>query len=337
MELKHGDRIGGLDGMRGVAAMAVLLYHYTWKFRSEFGHDFPAWLDFGRGLYGVQLFFMISGFVIFMTANGCMTWGEFLVKRISRLYPTYWVCLAITFTAITVFFLSDKRSTDLHEGLVNITMLQTMFNVKSVDGAYWSLYPELLFYAIVSIVMAFGALRHLQWIGLAWLALVWHGPIHLPGIRLDLEWGGFFLAGITGYRIAMMGERTWFNYAYLVLTFVVNLKANHQWVVYPVIYAVFLLFVFGRAPFLSHPWLRYLGTISYALYLIHQNIGYLIIKNLRAVGIPDVLAVVIAIGGAIGMAHLITFKFEKPVIPRFRKALFRLKGRIAGVPATAAS
>ncbi len=330
-ESTHG-RIGGLDGMRGIAAMGVLLYHYTFIYRLEFGHTFPAWIDFHRGLYGVQLFFMISGFVIFMTAKSCRTWGEFLIKRISRLYPTYWACLAITFTLTTIFFVSEERSTTWQEGLFNLTMLQGMFHVKEVDGAYWSLYPELLFYAVICLVMFFRGLRYVQWVGVLWMMVELHGPIHVPGITLDLQWGTFFLAGITGYKIAVLKERTWWNYGYFALTFVVNLIAHRNFVAYPVVYLCFTLFVFDKAPFFAHPWLRYLGGISYALYLIHQNVGYLIIRGLVATGMPDVLAMLMAIGCVILIAHTVTYRIEKPLIPRFRKALFWMRDKFTRSP-----
>ena len=330
-EGNHG-RIGGLDGMRGIAAMGVLLYHYTFIYREEFGHTFPEWMDFPHGLYGVQLFFMISGFVIFMTAKSCKTWGEFLIKRVSRLFPSYWACLAITFTLTTLFFLSEKRSTTWQEGLFNLTMLQGMFGVKEVDGAYWSLYPELLFYAVICVVMVFRGLPYVQWVGLAWMLVELHGPIHLPGITFDLQWGTFFLAGITGYKIAVLKERTWWNYGYFALTFIVNLIAHRNFAAYPLVFACFLLFIFDKAPFFAHPWLRYLGGISYALYLIHQDVGYLIIKGLNAIGLPDTLAVLLAIGCVILTAHVITHRVEKPAIPLLRQALFWMRDRIKRSP-----
>src|SRR5437867_8608517 len=63
-------RIAELDGLRGIAALSVLLFHYTSKFGELYGHQNPPPLEFGYGgTLGVQLFFMISGFVIMATLD----------------------------------------------------------------------------------------------------------------------------------------------------------------------------------------------------------------------------------------------------------------------------
>ena len=66
-----GSRLGSLDALRGLAALGVVLFHYLPYYHEMYGHGFALWpwlnhgLSFGR--YGVHLFFILSGFVIFMT------------------------------------------------------------------------------------------------------------------------------------------------------------------------------------------------------------------------------------------------------------------------------
>lgn len=81
-------RLIELDALRGIAALSVVIYHYTTRYNSLYGHD--SFLDNNYFHYcsqGVQLFFMISGFVIFLTLNHIKKPMDFVISRFSRLYP----------------------------------------------------------------------------------------------------------------------------------------------------------------------------------------------------------------------------------------------------------
>ncbi|MEK8170997.1 acyltransferase family protein [Streptomyces sp. M19] len=106
------------------------------------------------GWIGVEIFFVISGFVICMSC-----WGrapkDFFVSRVIRLYPAYWVAVAFTVTAITVLPGVWKRphGPDI---LFNLTMLQSGSGVRNVDLVYWTLWSELRFYLLFMLVVAMG-------------------------------------------------------------------------------------------------------------------------------------------------------------------------------------
>lgn len=100
---KNTTRFIELDALRGIAALSVMLFHYTAYYRKLFNTPFSENVDFKYGFYGVSLFFMISGFVIFMTIKKCNTASEFAFKRFTRLYPTFWVCVIITFLGVKLW------------------------------------------------------------------------------------------------------------------------------------------------------------------------------------------------------------------------------------------
>ena len=89
-----------VDVLRGLAAFWVVLSHYLPHWDEYLDPTFiiipRAW-----GAYAVNLFYVISGFVIFITLDRCRTVTDFAILRFSRLYPTYWVTLILA-TSISV-------------------------------------------------------------------------------------------------------------------------------------------------------------------------------------------------------------------------------------------
>ena len=86
-EIAPATRLLELDALRGIAAMAVMGFHYTTLYSHETGHLGELPFEVRYGNYGVHLFFMISGFVIFMTLERTRTAKDFIVSRFSRLFP----------------------------------------------------------------------------------------------------------------------------------------------------------------------------------------------------------------------------------------------------------
>ncbi|WP_306252344.1 acyltransferase [Parvularcula sp. IMCC14364] len=137
-----GSRLTNLDGLRGLAAMAVLLYHYTSVFPRFWPEAQPPGFVIDFGGFGVHLFFIISGFVILMTLERRGATRAFLKSRFIRLYPIFWVCVTFTFL-ILILFPVLSAGPDWLTYLVNLTMLQDYIKVQPVDSVYWSLTYEL--------------------------------------------------------------------------------------------------------------------------------------------------------------------------------------------------
>src|SRR5581483_8554966 len=126
------SRFLGIDALRGIAAMSVVLYHYTYEYQAVIGHTQPLGWSFSLGQYGVDLFFMISGFVIFMTLQRIEGISDFVVARFGRLYPAFLTALALT----TIVLLSSSLTIfkpSLWQVAVNLTMAPQLFGVDCVD------------------------------------------------------------------------------------------------------------------------------------------------------------------------------------------------------------
>ena len=132
--MSSGDRrILEFDALRGLAALSVVLFHYTTRYDAIFGRSGRLAAGFPWGDYGVDLFFMLSGFVILRSLDRTTFAGDFLVGRFARLYPAYWAAAAITFAVVSLCGLPGQE-VGLGEAAFNATMLQRLLGARHIDG-----------------------------------------------------------------------------------------------------------------------------------------------------------------------------------------------------------
>ncbi len=131
MATQRHPRIASLDVTRACAATAVFLFHYG---------AFPF------GYLGVELFFLLSGFVLTLPSRHDSIF-QFARARCVRLYSAYWVALVLTLCAI----LWKGERPSLVAVAANATMLTAFLGQRYIDGVYWSLTEEIIFYLLVGI------------------------------------------------------------------------------------------------------------------------------------------------------------------------------------------
>lgn len=357
-------RFTEIDLLRFLAALAVMLLHYG--IRGFAAGDqvsplhFPTLGPLVRYNYlGVNLFFMISGFVILMTAQGRSLRG-FAISRIVRLYPAYWVCCTLTFVVI-LFFARDHIYTSLPRYLANMTMLNGFVNVGSIDGPYWTLCTEMKFYILMGLLVATSQLRYVEYYLGAWLAV---SSIHLAypspalGYLLIPEYSAYFIAGSVFYLLHRQGV-TGYRAFLLAASFVVAIAADAGTLIeksywyrmafsVPVLaciiaafYAAFLAIALGRG--WTSRWdsaFVFLGTISYPLYLLHNSIGMAIFNNLH--GFVNRYVLLFGTAAAmIGLARLVHVHVERRFSPLLKSALEaqfpQWRGKTDRVPAMSPS
>ena len=297
------DRFYEIDLLRFLAALAVVLYHYTFRGFAEGGYspvEYPIIGDFFKyGLYGVQLFFIISGFVILMTASKRDT-ANFVISRITRLYPAFWVCVSLT-AAFILWKGGELFQVGLVQYLLNLTMISGFAGVEMVDGVYWTLLVEIKFYALIFVLLLFGQIKRIEWFLVFWLGLTAFSMVApLPKIVTFLfltDWSPFFIAGALFYLVRQSGVSL-MRGAMLCISLLLSLGQNlkeikHLEVLYksefsPYIssvvilacFAIFLMISLGMTSKLNSQKLIKLGVLTYPLYLIHQNIGFMVFHEL---------------------------------------------------------
>jgi peptidoglycan/LPS O-acetylase OafA/YrhL len=136
----RNERLKELDALRGIASVMVVMFHFSMgRPQSE-----PVLKYF---VTGVDLFFIISGFVIFMSLEHIRSVKEFAINRFTRLFPAFWLCLCLTF-AFRIFHTAWQGippETGISGLLANMTMFPFYFGQPELDGTYWTLAVEMLF------------------------------------------------------------------------------------------------------------------------------------------------------------------------------------------------
>lgn len=299
---KSSGRVAWLDYARLASALAVVGFHYLWN--GPHHHIVPVEFGllgriFAHGYLGVDVFFIISGFVILQSASGA-TPDRFVVGRLTRLYPAFLLCMLAT------FFIMRLPLEDLP---AQFTMMPKYFGVDPADDVYWTLAVEMKFYAAVLIVLLLGWMRHVEWLVLGGVLLFacwtrsWHNPSHY------LEFGaGCALALI--YRDGFRPVPTLALAVSAPLVVYLAAKAGPYYTshlaIAVVMTAVFGLFLALRSVRFAPRSAETLGSLTYPLYLIHGELGYAAMRAFctpenKAWTVPLIAAV--AIGLAWGVAR----------------------------------
>ena len=301
-------RLGLLDGLRITAAVVVVLYHYTaWghNFWGQYAPDtWPALSTVTRyGQIGVQLFFLISGFVILMSMQGKSV-IQFIGSRVGRLYPAYWVAVLAAALLSFVFWPSIADGRTPADILPNLTMMQTAFEVRHLDGVYWTLWVELRFYILLGIMLLCGLVKNksIMLLSVLWPALGLY--LHFTSYVKLQDWiagpyAALFAAGMVLYLIYRDGHSLlrWFVVAFntVIAAYFTGLKGSEDalqlsnmhvpaWHFQAlIVLCVGLLALCTLTP-LKHiraKWLAVAGSLTFPLYLFHQLWGWWIIEQLH--------------------------------------------------------
>ncbi|MFB7468057.1 acyltransferase family protein [Streptomyces sp. NPDC056224] len=341
-----GGRLVALDGVRILAALAVAFYHYV-VLESAWGEPtdrvFPVARSFAvYGWLGVEIFFLVSGFVICMSAWG-RTVGDFAVSRVSRLFPAYWV--GIAFTTLVLFAWPEVRAREaLTDVVVNLSMLQGGVGVPHVDDAYWTLFAELKFYVLFSAVVIRGVTYRncVLFCGL-WTVAAVVAPTADNGVLSFFaitNCSPYFIAGIAFYLMrrfrpsavtwAIVGVQFVLAQHYVHTRMLSSLgrgltERTPAWPAHLIITLGFLVMAaiaLGHFDGVRWRWLPHAGAVTYPFYLIHMMAGLTVIHHFRDRLAPVPLALGVT-AVMLTLAWIIHRLFERPLSRLLREGLRR--------------
>lgn len=294
-------RIATLDVLRLIAALAVVCFHYL--FRGEIaadGHEQSYGSASGFAIYGylgVNLFFLISGFVIAWSAEG-RDFARFSLARFARLYPGFLVCMTISFAIL--FFAADQDfPVTATQYAANLFMFSPALGQPFMDGVYWSIILEIIFYGWVAIALFFGVFSRWKigllvgwlvvcainefWLGNGALRLLFvteYGPLFVSGVLLHhihvhgrtSETDALFTASFIMSTATMISDRNWMLEHYQLAVPLIGLVIANI-----AIYALMIGAIRYQARLAPSRLVLMLGGLTYPLYLLHQNVGYIAI------------------------------------------------------------
>lgn len=326
-----------IDLLRGMACLMVVAFHYL--YRGQQGGwltDHPAvWVgDLARyGYLGVHLFFMISGFVIFMSAEGVSV-REFFASRVSRLYPVLWVGVILT-SLVTVISGTPHFQVGGLQALVNLTMVPHWMKVEYVDGAYWSLAVELQFYLLIGVMVWLKWLRHAERVMTVWLLIATANvirPVYFAEFWLDAQWASLFVAGMLFYRVSREG---WTRVRSGLMLWCYALSVAYLWkaagkeaavladsgfsglgITLALLTSFYLVFYAVSQKIVSigsnavYVWM---GVLTYPVYILHQNIGYILLEAGGWRGVDFQWRALIVLLGVVGAAWAVNRSLERPL------------------------
>jgi peptidoglycan/LPS O-acetylase OafA/YrhL len=341
-EKPRGARLEEVDALRGVAAMAVVLFHFTTRFFELYPHTPPPPFQVSLGHYGVNLFFIISGFVIFMTLDRTQAPMDFVVSRLSRLYPAYWLAVVLTFAVTHTLGLPGKL-VEVKTAVANLLMFHGLLGVPNVDGVYWTLEVELLFYCGMLLLFMRSALHRVfivvaLLLGLRWIYFfteqIWHVDLPWTIYRLlILKYLPWFAMGMGSYALAAhpSGSRRRLEAKAVIVLALATLGVTDSWPLATLALALFTLVhlaACSRLRLLRLPPLVWLGSISYPLYLLHENIGWsLMLRGLQA-GLPLQVTAVLSLAVVLVLSHAVSRTVEMPVMHWIRQRYRQHKARL---------
>lgn len=297
-----GPRFELLDYLRFLAAFAVLAYH--WLYRGiETGMmstvSYSAASPFvAYGYLGVDLFFMISGFVIAISAHGRAA-SDFAVRRGVRLYPAFWAAMLLT-AAVTALWGAPEMRVTLIQVIANLTMAPNVFDQPLVDGVYWTLLNELIFYGMVFLFLLLRIGKWLDAFFPAW-ALLMVGVLHLaPGLSSRPLLGGLFSFFAAGAIISTIHRRgwDWWQAIGLLASFYVAIRYvitdvdrindmggpfEQSTLITCIVVASFFVVMLAQILPPVRDWRlpqsRLLGALTYPLYLLHAHLAFIFFNH----------------------------------------------------------
>lgn len=320
--------------------MAVVLYHYSFRGNAA-DHlstfSYPAIAPVAKyGYLGVNLFFIISGFVILMTAWGA-TSKDFFVSRAVRLYPAFWVCCTLTFV-VTLIAGHGIFIAHLGQYLTNMTLLAGFSRIPLIDGVYWSLVVEIQFYALVFVVLLSGHIDKAERLFAAWLVvtgLLLRWPVHYATALFLVQFAPYFVAGATFFLIRREGWST-LRTTMLIASYATCLQValvesvalrthfHTEWnpaaiaAILASFFGIFALIASKRTSVFARDGFIALGALTYPLYLIHQNVGFMLLNALHG-RVNDH----VSMWGTVALMLLIAFAVNRWIERRSSKWLKR--------------
>lgn len=333
-----------LDLFRFIAILMVMFFHYfsRWSIAHDSVDFYPysnKYDFFFWGRMGVQFFFIISGFVIYMTLERAISLIDFAKKRLVRLWPAMLLLSTITFLVFTLFdstplFIDSHRFSNLIYSWTFLGKSLNTLDLTYIDGSYWSLWVEIQFYILSALIYfllkRIGKLAAFPFLLFGLAILVSLLKPFMAGVNEVFNlflYFNFFVMGVV-FKELFRSPNPW-SFKCLHWHFILLALLLLEWFYFAddgiskaldgIFVSAFYVFIYFAhrqwAP--RHPVftsLVYLGEASYLSYLMHQNMGVLLIHKIGYSGPLDFLVPIAVMALMFSLSAILYKHFEKPLM-----------------------
>jgi peptidoglycan/LPS O-acetylase OafA/YrhL len=335
-------RLYALDLLRFMAAVSVAAFHLAVDDKGAWGGNPAAVLGAPLhaaakyGWLGVEFFFVISGFVICMSC-----WGRpasaFFVSRVTRIMPAYLFAVLFTAGLLTAWPLADGRPEPSHV-LLHLTFLQPFLGIPAFDTIYWTLFVELKFYLLFAVVAYFGlTYRRVVLFCMVWTTLaLWSEMADFAPFSMIFEpqFVNYFVIGIVLHLMHRFRPNL---LLWCILGVSVGLSVHWLWqrtdgfppglmsfpVVVSIMFTFYLIMIavsLGWFTLAKWRWLVTLGALTYPLYLLHAQLGRVLIRAYH--GLVPAWALLAMISAALLLLAYVVYRWvERPAARFLRRGL----------------
>jgi peptidoglycan/LPS O-acetylase OafA/YrhL len=305
---RKGHDLVGLDVLRGLAIALVLVAHF-------YGSTMPRTAALVCANGGVSLFFFLSGFLMDRTFAQEPRLIPYIVRRSFRILPMYWVSIA-------AIFLLDPSWT-VFNVVTNAFFVAPVVHTPRMSGVYWTLYIEVVFYALVPLLWYLGrrAIVLAPYFLIAIYVISWLAEVKISAAPFYVV---YCLAGMqlgAWRRNALSGMAAFVTLITIVIASSV-LPIVAPWLgLVPLVCATLLWIALQyRVRFAL---LEVFGNVSYSWYLLHTNVGFWVMTALQPWGVWQSASFGVAVSF---LASALTFALiEIPLIEAGRAVVRRYR------------
>jgi peptidoglycan/LPS O-acetylase OafA/YrhL len=338
--LQPHRRVVELDALRAFAALSLIGFHFTHVFQVKFGYVPALGFEWPFGAYGVELFFILSGYVNSMSLLRRGKPVDFVAARLIRIIPIFMLVILAN-AAVLTLAPHSPANVSVGQWLANLTLMPRVFGYECIDPVMWTLQVEMMFYATLVVLFRIGGLRRyfIGWGTLLAMSLTfcpwldsfsathsdsqWFAVATAFRRLLLLDFAPLFAIGFLLYMIQTRVGKMWQNIVAIGVAAAVFHSIDHgkhnPLATLLIIVTVLMAAKGLIAPLRFKP-LVFISTISYSLYLCHNNLGCALIHHLNHAGLPSLVCLVVAIVFSFAVATLVTTRIEQPITRFLRNA-----------------
>lgn len=311
------DRNNQIEGLRGLAIIIIVSYHVFCRYSQIYLSKDIIWMRFW-GTFGVGIFFMISCYyMINLSFQDDFSFVEYLKRKLIRLWPCYLISITVTFILVTIFYLPGRMTT-WKDFALNILWINGFIGTPYVDGAHWYLTTLISFTFILGLIRKLKiqnkVISYFAWMMLG--EIVVYLNMDIIGMMVGKYYIGYACISIALKQILQKKQNV-MKWYILIIVSLLNIGLHIGIVALCelfIIVPVFVLCINKKLIFMSNTVFRGLAIISYPLYLIHQNIAFIIeYKLTNAIGSYSILFGIMAMAIVVVLAIVIYVTVEKPI------------------------